>query len=670
MPIGLEYLQLVVTGPPGAGKSYYINQIRGWPNEGYIDLTRKGWWSDQTLIYRPREVHLGMPFVGIAEALTVFDKEWLEISPTPELEFNRIQLPPEEQSIFQTNWRDRYIFEFLIPDPEVTLQRRLERQNQGYFPVDSVLSEEIVQRQAQAYQEIALYLHRAGVNVYIRKDLASPPMRIAEKGVAAVPQWAITSNLPKPDLRTIAGWKQFLWPRKSNWFTITDEMQPLTGTSRVAHDGKTFEMVLGKERLRFHPEIPLGIKKKNLHKNWVVNTPQACSSSALCGFIRIIEGETVILGKSNKEYCDILQLSKEISKRHVAITNSRGDLTISPLDGENGVKLVRFDDLDYRERVEVSRYKSFVSLRKLFGEEISILQQDTAQSLIENINSLLDREPMRPLNSQGKAGGLIDLKQRATPIIVGDLHANVDNLLKILTENSLLKCLGNKSATLIILGDAVHSEHLDQLEEMESSALMMDLIFLLKMRFPENFFYIRGNHDSFDPEISKGGISQGLLMKEYLTELRGERYVEQMEIFYSKLPYLVKSQHFFGCHAAPPRVKFNREDLVNIHENPELIREVTCNRLQRPNYLSGYNKSDIKRLRKVLNLPKGTPFIVGHTPLDPFSSFWKNVGTIKNHHIIYSAHQQGPAIMQRIQDKMIPLTFPAEPLTKLINDLR
>ena len=41
LPIGLEFLQLVITGPPGAGKSYYINQIRGWPNEGYIDLTQK-----------------------------------------------------------------------------------------------------------------------------------------------------------------------------------------------------------------------------------------------------------------------------------------------------------------------------------------------------------------------------------------------------------------------------------------------------------------------------------------------------------------------------------------------------------------------------------------------------------------------------------------------------
>jgi hypothetical protein len=32
LPIGLEYLQLAVTDPPGAGKSHYIELIRAWPN--------------------------------------------------------------------------------------------------------------------------------------------------------------------------------------------------------------------------------------------------------------------------------------------------------------------------------------------------------------------------------------------------------------------------------------------------------------------------------------------------------------------------------------------------------------------------------------------------------------------------------------------------------------
>ena len=36
LPVGLEFRQLVVTGPPGAGKTYYINQIRGWPTRDIL----------------------------------------------------------------------------------------------------------------------------------------------------------------------------------------------------------------------------------------------------------------------------------------------------------------------------------------------------------------------------------------------------------------------------------------------------------------------------------------------------------------------------------------------------------------------------------------------------------------------------------------------------------
>jgi len=669
MPIGLEYLQLVVTGPPGAGKSYYINQIKGWPNEGYIDLTRKGWWRDQTLIYRPREVHLGMPFAGHKEALTVFEKEWLEQEPPPPLELARIQIPTEAQYLFQTNWRQRYIFEFLLPDFETIYQRRKERQSHGYFPVDTELSKDIVKRQLQAYQEVALYMHRAGLNVYIRIGLEGKPMRIAEQGVAAIPEWAISSKPPRPSLKTWAGWKQAFGLKTSNWFTITNDVQRIRGINRIAHDGRTFEMLLGDQRLCFHPEIPLGVKRRDIRKSWIINTPQACSSTDPTGFVRIAPGETVILGKVNEEYDTILQFSDKVANRHATITNNRGDLTITPLDEQYGVKLVRFDDLDYREQVEANRERAFIILRKLFGGPITLLEPEVALERLRQLNQLMDDEPMRPPRRDGLPGGIIELEQRALPIVIGDLHGMVDNLLKVIAENCLLNCLHSKSATIVILGDAVHSEVLDEMESMDSSILMMDLIITLKLHFPENFFYIRGNHDSFATNISKNGILQGVLMRNRLVELRGEEYALEMEKYYDKLAYIVKSPFFYGCHAAPPRTPVKYEDLVHIAEIPGLAREVTKNRLQRPHYLAGYTKSDVKRFRKALRIKKGTPFIVGHTPLDPFGSIWKNAGSIKNHHIIYSAHQQGPAILQQLKGGLIPLTYPAEPMTKLINHI-
>ncbi len=670
MPIGLEYLQLIVTGPPGAGKSYYINQIGGWPNEGYIDLTQKGWWKDQTLIYRPREVHLGLPFAGHKEALTVFDKEWLENDPVPTLELNRIKLPPTGEGFLQTNWRQRYIFEFLFPDADLIFNRRKARKKQGYFPVDKNLTLEIVQKQVAAYQEVALYLHRAGMNIYLRSGLDSKPMRIAEKGVSTIPQWAIHRKPPRPSLKTLEGWKRVFGLRQSKWFTITNEVQQLKEVSRIAHDGKTFEMLLGEQRLSFEPEIPLGVKRRAIQKNWIIRNPQDlvdCSQPS--GFVRIKNGETVIIGTSNAEFDHILEFSPQVSSRHATITNQRGDLTITPVDDRVGVKLVRVDDSDYRGRVAHSRHKNFISIREIFGGPIQMLDPKPAYSLITKVNSLLDQEPFRPLRKDGKPGGIVVMENDFTPIIVGDLHGMVDNFLKILTENSLLSCLKSQYITLVILGDAVHSENLEEMEDMDSSILMMDIIFTLKLRFPENVFYLRGNHDSFDPVISKNGISQGVLMRERLVELREAEYADAMQAIYDKLPYIFTSKYFYGCHAGPALSNWKYKDLVHIADHPALIREITQSRLQRPNYPGGYNKNDIRKFRKRLSVPKGTPFVVGHTPLDPFGSVWKNVGAIKNHHIIYSAHQQGPTIFQSIRNELIPLSYPAEPLTKLINDI-
>ena len=60
--------------------------------------------------------------------------------------------------------------------------------------MDENLSLEMVRNQVAVYREVALYLHRAGLNVYIRKSLDKPPMVIAEKGVATVPSWTLDRN--------------------------------------------------------------------------------------------------------------------------------------------------------------------------------------------------------------------------------------------------------------------------------------------------------------------------------------------------------------------------------------------------------------------------------------------------------------------------------------------
>lgn len=670
LPIGLEFLQLVVTGPPGAGKSYYIEQIGGWPNEGYLDLTQKNWWKDQSLIFRPREVHLGLPFQGIEEALTVFDKEWLSAPIPPPIDYPRIKIPPAKTHFFQTDWRNRYIFEFLIPSPSIIYQQRLERQSQGYFPVDDNLSLEMVKQQVAAYKEIALYLHRAGLNVYVRKSLDNPPMIIAEKGVASVPRWTLDKAPRRPSLRTIAGWKWLALNRYPiRWITLGSQPQDIRSAGRIAHDGKSFELLLGDTRLRFQPEIPIGSKKYTGRKNWIINTYQGCSHRTMSGFLRIRVGETIVIGRNHKEFCQLFQLTENVAEKHVSITNRKGDLILTPLVSEPSTQVQRLDDLDYREQLERSRHKALLEIGRIYGQILRPFAPDKALATLIEVNQVLAEESYRPRNRQGRPGGLVEIPADTTPVIVGDLHAQVNNLLKILSESCLLDCLRMKTATLIILGDAVHSETINETAKFDTSMLIMDLIFRLKLVYPDNIFYIRGNHDSFNPEITKNGVHQGLLWRETLQKQRGDAYVQEMQLFYDALPYVILSDSFIACHAGPPQTTSSRDDLINIASNPNLALELMSTRMQLPNHLGGYTKGDVKRFRKGLGLQPKTRVIVGHTPRDPFGSSWLHAGSIKNHHIIYSAHTEGPSVIIRTGDTFNPISFPAEPLIDIINDL-
>jgi len=177
-PANLKYRQLLVTGPPGCGKTRLINKIGGWPEEGYIDLTLKHWWRAQSLTFRPREVQLGFPFAGHSNALTVFDKQWLEAPEPLELDLARIRLPPPKTNIFSANWQTRYVFEFLLPNAQEILKWRIDRSRRQSHPVDVGINLEQVERQIAVFREAALYFHNSGILTYVRDAIEGIPKYI------------------------------------------------------------------------------------------------------------------------------------------------------------------------------------------------------------------------------------------------------------------------------------------------------------------------------------------------------------------------------------------------------------------------------------------------------------------------------------------------------------
>jgi predicted phosphodiesterase len=407
------------------------------------------------------------------------------------------------------------------------------------------------------------------------------------------------------------------------------------------------------------------VRRKYLRRNWLITEPSTCGLH-FCRFTRLCLGDAVMIGRANDEYQALFNFDQSVAERHITIRNNKGDIVITPLT-EKKVEIIQVTDAERKDRVTERRYQALRTVRRIYGGDISLLPTEQALALLLEVNAILEQEKYRAKNDQGRPGGLIELPESLSPIIVGDLHAQVNNLLKILTENRFLDGLKTDTACLILLGDAVHSEVDGELENMDSSILMMDLILRLKQHFPDNFFYLRGNHDSFSERLSKNTISQGVLMRRRLTELRGKEYAAEMERFYDLLAYVVCSDSFVACHAGPSRKQAARSELINIDQHPEIKNDLINSRLKRPHYLTGYSKGDVKRFRKNLGLAKHAPFIVGHTPMDPAGSVWRNVADIKGHHIIHSAHADGPSLFIEVNRKMIPISYPSEPLIQLIS---
>ncbi|MBF0193145.1 MAG: metallophosphoesterase [Magnetococcales bacterium] len=465
----------------------------------------------------------------------------------------------------------------------------------------------------------------------------------------------------------------FIRPKTYDDVDLNQEVFLLGDEIRVPYSNGAFSCVLGKQRkgkeLWICPEFLLDSSLEIKTQTLIVIDPENYFKQP-SGFFRLEPGDSIVLGCGDELQQTYFHFPKNVAKKHLTIAHGGDSLIFKDLTEDRGTYLTPLGDNLEEEKIVSQRMSRLAKLKEIYGGPIKILPNQEALKTIQEINDILDKDASRPLDDRGRPGGLVLPPDGLAPLIIGDLHSQVGNLVKILTENHFLDALEQGLIYLIFLGDAVHSEIDGEMEEMENSILMMDFIFKLKIRFPSQIFYLRGNHDSFSEDVSKTGIPQGILWEKQIRKLRGEKYKEEFDRLYLNLPYIVKSEQFIVCHAAPPKAKVTQDLLINTYRYPGLVKELIWNRLRRPGYPAGYTKMDVARFRKNLNVTPETPFIVAHNPLSEDVSVWLDAGDIKDHHIVFSGRTNQISIFFQIRDKMVPFVYSVEPkIMDLLNNM-
>ena len=226
--------------------------------------------------------------------------------------------------------------------------------------------------------------------------------------------------------------------------------------------------------------------------------------------------------------------------------------------------------------------------------------------LDETVHVLVNENPLiRPYDEQGFPGGLVLLKPDLPVVVVPDLHARREFLYRVVTwptpdGRMLLDRLAEHSIQLLCLGDGFHSEkrgytrwiesfaefqdnyrrhkHMDR--EMCESFGLMEMVMILKHSFPNNFHFLKGNHENIRNEEGGGNhpfgkfVYEGEMVKQWVLRFLGESFMDDYAEFEYLLPYMAVGKNFMASHAEPLEY-YDPEDIINIQDDDGIKHGLT-----------------------------------------------------------------------------------------------
>ena len=234
---------------------------------------------------------------------------------------------------------------------------------------------------------------------------------------------------------------------------------------------------------------------------------------------------------------------------------------------------------------------------------------DILAPLAEKVSTLLENEitPLRPPASTGEPGNLVYLKEKIPVIIVPDIHARIDFLKNILkfklpagkyfSENETIEdALNNRKLYLLCLGDGIHNETerdrwykiaeefmagevcgKNMIQEMTESLGTLQLLMELKLKYPDNFYFLKGNHENV-MNVSENGdfafvkfADEGEMVKQFIRNYYGDDILYLISCYENALPLIACGNNFAASHAEPAGF-YSRQQMIDARLYPEVIK--------------------------------------------------------------------------------------------------
>lgn len=309
-------------------------------------------------------------------------------------------------------------------------------------------------------------------------------------------------------------------------------------------------------------------------------------------------------------------------------------------------------DTDERRHFYPNEYEDWDSPALPFISELSQESQNRFERVERALKALqISRDPELGLQK----GSLLDLRGQDPEIeiiVIGDLHAKLQNLRHLLSHNNNWERALNGEVVILLYGDLLHEEHPDRRHIMGTSIQILDLFFELKSLCPHGIHLNLGNHDLFRNNIPNDGpkskFDQGVASINAIKDLfedpnEGENYLEQCRLFLTRCPVMTIAHKMAVVHAGPI-TGYTLEQIENciVEDIPatsqdEIIQKASWGGFQRaliPKH--AYSLEDVNSFLTEIGMPDGY-LIVGHSPRREDMSKW-HWKLAENHHIIFAAH--------------------------------